>query len=281
MTRLFSILFLLFSVVSFAQEEEEVHSIFFEFDKYNLEEEQANAVVAFVSKIDTSRIESVQIFGYCDDRGKDQYNYTLSTNRANTVKNKLIERGIKSKIIITLEGKGRIMLDEDMQTNVPEARSKNRRVDVVVNFKPIVIEDLKIPGVYSTIKKDRIVGDRIYLDHVLFERGSSQLTYKAKKELDRIALELHKYKNIHFEIQGHVCCTPTFQKEAVDRDTKKRELSTNRAKRVYNYFLMKRISKVRMSYKGYGNTQSLKQGSTLDRRVELLITKNEPPTKKK
>ncbi|MEL1247020.1 OmpA family protein [Flavobacterium helocola] len=275
MTRLFSLLFLLFTVVSFAQEEEEVHSIFFEFDRYNLKEEQANAVVAFVSKIDTSRIESVQIFGYCDDRGKDAYNYTLSTNRANTVKNKLIERGIKSKIIITLEGKGRIMLDEDMQTNVPEARSKNRRVDVVVNFKPIVIEDLKIPGVYSTIKKDRIVGDRIYLDHVLFERGSSQLTYKAKKELDRIALELHKYKNIHFEIQGHVCCTPTFQKEAVDRDTKKRELSINRAKRVYNYFLMKRISKVRMSYKGYGNTQSLKQGSTLDRRVELLITKND------
>ena len=275
MTRLFSLLFLLFSLVTFAQEDEEVHSIFFEFDKYNLKEEQANAVVAFVSKIDTTRIESVQIFGYCDDRGKDAYNYTLSTNRANTVKDKLIEKGIKSKIIITLEGKGRIMLDEDMQTNVPEARSKNRRVDVVVNFKPIVIEDLKIPGVYSSIKKDRIVGDRIYLDHVLFERGSSQLSYKGKKELDRIALELHKYKNIHFEIQGHVCCTPTFQKEAIDRDTKKRELSVNRAKRVYNYFLMKRISKTRMTFKGYGNTQSLKKGSTLDRRVELLITKNE------
>ena len=276
MKRFLLLFLLLFSFISFAQEDEEVHSIFFEFDKYNLKEEQANAVFAFVSKIDTSRIASVQIFGYCDDRGKDAYNYTLSTNRANTVKNKLIERGVKSKIIITLEGKGRIMLDEDMQTNVPEARSKNRRVDVVVNFKAILIEDLKIPGVYSTIKKDRIVGDRIYLDHVLFERGSSQLTHKAKKELDRIALELHKYKNIHFEIQGHVCCTPTFQKEAIDRDTKKRELSINRAKRVYNYFLMKRISKTRMTYKGYGNTQSLKKGSTLDRRVELLITKNEP-----
>lgn len=275
MKSFFSIAFLIIFTFSFAQEEEEVHSIFFEFDKYNLKDEQANAVVAFVSKIDTTRIESVQIFGYCDDRGKDEYNFILSTNRANTVKNKLIERGIKSKIIITLEGKGRIMLDEDMQTNIPEARSKNRRVDVVVNFKPVVIEDLKIPGVYSTIKKDRIVGDRIYLDHVLFERGSSQLTYKAKKELDRIALELHKYKNIHFEIQGHVCCTPTFHKEAIDRDTKKRELSANRAKRVYNYFLMKRIGKTRMTYKGYGNTQSLKKGSSLDRRVELLITKND------
>jgi outer membrane protein OmpA-like peptidoglycan-associated protein len=193
----------------------------------------------------------------------------------------LVERGIKSKIIITLEGKGRIMLDEDMQTNIPEARSKNRRVDVVVNFKPIVIEDLKIPGVYSSVRKDVIVGDRIYLDKVLFERGSSKLTYQAKKELDKIAIQLQKNRNIQFEIQGHVCCTPTFQKEAVDRDTKKRELSTNRAKRVYNYLLMKQISKTRMTFKGYGNTQSLKQGSALDRRVELLITKNDPPVKKK
>ena len=176
MNRFLTILFVAFSCLSFAQEEEEVHSIFFEFDKSNLKNEQADAVVAFVSKIDTSRIASVQIFGYCDDRGKDEYNYILSTNRANTVKNKLVERGIKSKIIITLEGKGRIMLDEDMQTNIPEARSKNRRVDVVVNFKPIVIEDLKIPGVYSSVRKDVIVGDRIYLDKVLFERGSSKLT---------------------------------------------------------------------------------------------------------
>ena len=77
MIRFFSLLFLLFTLVSFAQEDEEVHSIFFEFDKYNLKEEQANAVVDFVSKIDTSRIESVQIFGYCDDRGKDEYNSVL------------------------------------------------------------------------------------------------------------------------------------------------------------------------------------------------------------
>lgn len=279
MKRLFFLLFSIVSMASLAQEEEEVHSIFFEFDKYRLKEEQAIAVVAFVSKIDTSRIESIQIFGYCDDRGKDEYNFILSTNRANTVKNKLIEKGIKSKIIITLEGKGRIMLDEDMLTNIPESRSKNRRVDVVVNFKPIVVEDLKIPGVYSTINKDRITGDRIYLDQVLFERGSSQLTYKAKKELDRIAIELHKYKNIHFEIQGHVCCTATFNKEAIDRDTKKRELSINRAKKVYNYFLMKRIDKTRMTFKGYGNSQPLKKGSALDRRVELLITKNGTPSK--
>jgi outer membrane protein OmpA-like peptidoglycan-associated protein len=266
--------------LSFAQEEE-IYSIFFEFDKYNLKDEQAEGVIAFVQKIDTARIESIQIYGYCDDRGKDEYNFVLSTNRANTVKNKLIERGIKSKIIITLEGKGRIMLDEDLQTDIPEARSKNRRVDVVVNYKSITIENLKIPGVYSTIKKDAVAGDRIYLEKVLFERGSSQLTFQAKKELDKIALLLLKFKNIQFEVQGHVCCTPTYHREAIDRETKKRELSVNRAKRVFNYLFKKGISNSRMTYRGYGNTQSLKQGSALDRRVELLILKNEAPAGKK
>jgi outer membrane protein OmpA-like peptidoglycan-associated protein len=266
--------------VVFAQEEE-IYSIFFEFDKFSLKEEQAEGVLAFVQKIDTARIESIQIYGYCDDRGKDEYNFVLSTNRATTVKNKLIERGIKSKIIITLEGKGRIMLDEDLQTDIPEARSKNRRVDVVVNYKSITIENLKIPGVYSTIRKDAVKGDRIYLEKVLFERGSSQLTVQAKKELDNIALQLLKFKNIQFEVQGHVCCTPTYHREAVDRETKKRELSVNRAKRVYNYLFKKGISDARMTYRGYGNTQSLKQGGALDRRVELLILKNDVPPRKK
>jgi len=266
--------------VGFAQEEE-IYSIFFEFDKFNLKEEQTEGVLSFVQKIDTARIESIQIYGYCDDRGKDEYNFVLSTNRATTVKNKLIERGIKSKIIITLEGKGRIMLDEDLQSDIPEARSKNRRVDVVVNYKSITIENLKIPGVYSSIRKDAVKGDRIYLEKVLFERGSSQLTVLAKKELDKIALQLLKFKNIQFEIQGHVCCTPTYHKEAVDRETKKRELSVNRAKRVYNYLFKKGISNSRMTYRGYGNTQSLKQGGALDRRVELLILKNEKPPAKK
>lgn len=266
--------------LGFAQEEE-IYSIFFEFDKFNLKDEQTEGVLSFVQKIDTSRIESIQIYGYCDDRGKDEYNFVLSTNRATTVKNKLIERGIRSKIIITLEGKGRIMLDEDLQTDIPEARSKNRRVDVVVNYKSITIENLKIPGVYSTIRKDAVKGDRIYLEKVLFERGSSQLTVQAKKELDKIALQLLKFKNIHFEIQGHVCCTPTYHREAVDRETKKRELSVNRAKRVYNYLFKKGISDARMTYRGYGNTQSLKQGGALDRRVELLILKNDMTGAKK
>lgn len=252
-------------------QEEVVHSVYFEFDKFNLDEKQADAVVKFVKDIDTTRIETIQIYGYCDDRGKDAYNFKLSNDRANTIKNKLIQKGIKNKIIVTIEGKGRVLIDDDIADNLPEKRQKNRRVDVVMNFKPVPIKP--IPGVYNDLKADMVVGDRICFDKILFEKGRSVLTNKARTELDRIARFLLTNKNIHFEIQGHICCTPTFQKEAIDKDTRKRALSQNRAQAVYKYLVAKRIEKRRMVFKGYGNTQPLGNGPEQDRRVEFLITK--------
>jgi len=270
MKRLLYILLFLLPVALWAQEET-VYSIYFEFDKFNLDTKQGDNVVAFIKAIDTTRIETIQIYGYCDDRGKDAYNYKLSNKRATTIRDVLTGKGVKNKIIITIEGKGRILLDEDID-NVSEARSKNRRVDVVVNFKPVPPPKME-PGMYNAVKQDVIVGDRIYLENILFERGSSRLTAKSRLELEKVAKLLKKYKNLNFEIQGHICCTPTFQKEAIDKDTKKRELSKNRAYTVYKFFLTKQIKSDRMTYKGYGNTQSLGKGSEYDRRVELVITK--------
>lgn len=252
-------------------QEEVVHSVYFDFDKFVLTENQVKEVIDFIKKTDSTRIESIQIFGYTDDIGKEAYNFKLSTKRAAEIQNKFIENGIKSKIIVTIEGKGRILIDDDIVENLPEKRSKNRRVDIVLNLKPL--PKIEIPGFYSTIQKKHIIGDHVYLDNVLFERGSSKLTFKSKTELDKIAKLLLKYKNLQFEIQGHVCCTPPYQKEAIDKDTKKRQLSTNRAQTVYKYLIWKKIPKERMTFKGYGNTVPLGKGAEYDRRVELVISK--------
>ena len=252
-------------------QEEIVHSIYFEFDKYVLNEKEVNEAIDFIKKTDSTRIESIQIFGYTDDVGKDAYNFKLSTKRANAIQDRFIENGIRSKIIVTIEGKGRILIDDDIVENLPEKRSKNRRVDVVVNLKPL--PKIEIPGFYTTIQKNHIVGDHVYLENVLFQRGSSKLEFKSKTDLDKIARLLQKYKNLQFEIQGHVCCTPPYQKEAIDMDTKKRQLSVNRAQSVYKYLIFKKVSKARMTFKGYGNTVPLGKGTQYDRRVELVITK--------
>lgn len=270
MLRLFR--FLPFFVFGLAcAQEEVVHSVYFEFDKYSLDDKQGMEVVDFIKTTDSTRIETIQIFGYTDDIGKEAYNYKLSENRAAAIQTKLVQSGIKSKIIVTIEGKGRILIDDDIVENLPEKRSKNRRVDIVINLKPL--PKIEIPGFYHTILKNHVVGDHIYLDNILFERGSSKLNFKSKAELDKIALLLHRYKNIQFEIQGHVCCTPPNQKEAIDKDTKKRQLSTNRAESVFKYLAFRRIQKNRMTFKGYGNTVPLGKGNEYDRRVELVITK--------
>ena len=127
---------ILFCGFLYAQEEV-VQSVYFEFDKFNLDEKQGKAVIDYIQKTDSTRIESVQIFGYTDDVGKDAYNFKLSSNRANTIKEMLLNNGIKNKIIVTIEGKGRILIDDDMVENLPEKRSKNRRVDVVLNLKEL------------------------------------------------------------------------------------------------------------------------------------------------
>jgi outer membrane protein OmpA-like peptidoglycan-associated protein len=264
--------FLPFLVFGFVHAQEEaVHSVYFDFDKFSLDEKQAKEVVSFIKNTDSTRIESVQIFGYTDDIGKEAYNFKLSTNRANTIQTILTENGVKSKIIVTIEGKGRILIDDDIVDNLPEKRSKNRRVDVVLNLKEL--PKLVLPGFYNTIQKNHVVGDHIYLENILFEKGSSKLTMKAKAELDKVALLLLRYKNVAFEIQGHVCCTPPNQKEAIDKDTKKRQLSINRAQSVFKYLAFRRVMKTRMIFKGYGNTVPLGKDPEYDRRVELVITK--------
>lgn len=273
--RLLKYLFLFVFVTSLAQEDEVIQSIYFDFDKFEIRDDQQKVLHKFMATIDTTRVESVQIFGYCDDRGKDAYNFDLSTKRANTIRDTLLLNGIKNKIIVSIEGKGSILIDEDLESNIPEVRSKNRRVDVLVNFKPLVKEKRTIPGDYTSLRKDVIVGDKITLNKVLFDRGSSKLTTSAKKELDKIALKLHRFPKIELEVQGHICCTPSFQKEAIDKGTKKRELSVNRAKAVYKYLISRRVNEKRLIYNGYGNTKPLGRGTDEDRRVELIITKTE------
>jgi outer membrane protein OmpA-like peptidoglycan-associated protein len=270
MFRLLKLLPLLICAIGFAQEEI-VHSVYFEFDKFDINDKQAADMVTFIKGTDSTRIESIQIYGYTDDVGKEDYNFNLSKKRAGTIQNKLLENGIKNKIIVTIEGKGKVLIDDDIVENLPEKRSKNRRVDLVINLREL--PKLILPGYYNMLQKTHVVGDHIILDNILFEKGSSRLTAKAKEELDKIALLTVRYKNLQFEIQGHVCCTPPNQKEAIDKDTRKRKLSENRAMAVYKYLTFRRVPKNRMTYKGYGNTQPLGKDPQYDRRVELVITK--------
>lgn len=243
------------------------HSVYFDVDKYDIKSDEMNKLVKFVQSVDTSRVISINIYGFCDDRGKDDYNYILSENRAIIIKETLIKNNIQKKIFVKIEGKGRVLLESDTIKNIDEVRSKNRRVNILVKMS-------RFPKVFNWVEKDHVVNDRIYLLNIYFERGSDVLDAKSISELDRLVLDLKKFKKFNFEIQGHVCCTPLTHKDAVNRVTKERTLSVDRAKKVHDYLLKKGIDQKRMTFKGYGNTKPLEGAKdNFNRRVELLVTK--------
>jgi outer membrane protein OmpA-like peptidoglycan-associated protein len=93
MFRILKYLPLLFIGMLQAQEEV-IHSVYFEFDKFSLKPEQLQGVVDFIRTTDSTRIETIEIFGYCDDRGKDAYNFKLSQNRANTIQEEFLKNAV-------------------------------------------------------------------------------------------------------------------------------------------------------------------------------------------
>lgn len=271
MRSVFKIGLLLLSLSSFAQEKI-MQNVYFDFDMDQLKENQKNQLCDFFQKLDSSQIQSVRVFGYCDDRGTASYNYNLSDRRVSTVEKVLLSIGLNPKKLIALEGKGRILVNKDAVPDLDQTRYKNRRVEVLVTFaQPKFF--MGISRLYSDFNLPHQKGDRIYLENVRFGVGSSYLDLKSRTILDKIIVFLKENPYIEFEVQGHVCCTPNYFSDAIDKDTKERKLSYNRAKAVYRYLVMRKINPARMTFKGHGNLFPLGKAPELDRRVELVITK--------
>jgi outer membrane protein OmpA-like peptidoglycan-associated protein len=80
---------------------------------------------------------------------------------------------------------------------------------------------------------------------------------------------LEENPKLKIEIQGHICC----QKEGDIND-----VSTRRARAMYNFLIRNKIPRNRMSYKGFGTLRPIhpipektEKEEEENRRVEILI----------
>nr|WP_317631120.1 OmpA family protein [uncultured Flavobacterium sp.] len=264
-------LLLVLNYLTCTAQHQEIHSVFFDVGKYDVSTEKTNLLLDFVKNVEPEMVESISILGYCDDRGSEQLNQKLSNDRANKIQEILTKKGFQHKITVQIQGKGKISTDKQVsQAELNQIRQANRRVDLIFTYKD---KFPRIPGVFYIIDEKTKMGDRIYLKNIQFPLDRSVLTRSAINELNKVAIQLNKYKNLHVEIQGHICCT-NGSPEAIDKDTRKEELSNNRAKAVYYYLIKKRVDPKRLTYKGYGNKNPLGLDQNLDKRVEFLITKS-------
>ena len=112
-----------------------LNNVFFDFDKYDLRPAsftELNRVVSFMNEYPNIEIE---MSAHTDSRGKDDYNFTLSDNRARSVMNYILSKGIAPSRIISKgygETKPVALNDNADGSDNPEGRQLNRRVEFTI-----------------------------------------------------------------------------------------------------------------------------------------------------
>lgn len=104
-------------------------AILFGYDKSDLSEEAKGNLSKLVTVLNNYPDTDIEIQGHTDNKGSDSYNKTLSQNRAITVSNNLISKGIKASRII-IKGYGEMAPKYSNDTE--GGRASNRRVEFLI-----------------------------------------------------------------------------------------------------------------------------------------------------
>ena len=275
---LFVLLFL--SATTFAQQEY-VHDVYFDTDKFIVPSTEENRLLLFISTLEDVKVSKISIYGFTDDRGSNEYNQVLSQDRADKIKELFSGFGIDDNLITNVNGKGEILLKVVKESEMQQVRGLNRKVEIIVSTEVKRIEELEQDDLTksATGKKsfDDIdnglieKGDKLLLDNIQFKTNYSTLTKESIPKLKEIAKVLGRNPHVYFTIEGHVCCTAG-SRDAVDKKTKKRNLSVQRARFVFKYLEDQGINRNRMKYVGMRRRFPLGGEDKDDRRVEILIT---------
>lgn len=137
-TLLIFLCFLFYTLPVFAQEDEGpayyIKSIFFGGGSHYIDEQQVKELYEFIDEIPDIENMEILIQSHTDNIGSLEYNQWLSQMRSQSAFQKLLEKGIKSEM----------MLIEDFGEQNPyfdnttwEGKLRNRRVDVII--RPLIL----------------------------------------------------------------------------------------------------------------------------------------------
>ncbi|MGC9045196.1 MAG: peptidoglycan-associated lipoprotein Pal [Thermodesulfovibrio sp.] len=108
--------------------QDEVRDIHFDFDKYDIKQEDIPTLKKVASILQKYPGLKVIIEGHCDERGTAEYNFALGQKRANAVKQYLITLGVpSSKMEIISYGEEKPLCNEHNES----CWQKNRRAHFV------------------------------------------------------------------------------------------------------------------------------------------------------
>ena len=110
----------------------QITDVNFETDKFLIPDTAKKHLGALVNYLKKHPMVKISLFGYTDNQGSKSYNQRLSDNRANSVKDFLIEKSIAANSIF-IEGLNFERPAAD--NNSEEGRARNRRVQISLSYE--------------------------------------------------------------------------------------------------------------------------------------------------
>lgn len=256
-------LFYIVLFVSFTIHSQEKLNVYFDFDKFDLNEEAVKKINSWIAE--GKNYEVIKLYGFCDWKGTNSYNDTLALKRVTTVYDFL--KASKIEVIKDIEIRG---FGEDFEQS--KIQGENRRVTIIFQEKKVIPVEKTSEEKWSERVKASKKGDVIKLPNFYFFNNSAKIVPKSEPILYELLCLMNDNPKLKIEIQGHICCKLPSQEDPI---------SEARAKTVYNYLIRNKIDRKRMTYKGYGVSRPIhpipEQNSLEEdenRRVEILILEN-------
>ena len=104
--------------------------VLFDFNKYEVKNKVKGSLNTLAKALEENPDIRIKIDGYTDFIGSEGYNLELSVKRAKSIRNYLVDRGVKSSNI-SIEGYGK---QNPIANNATAAgRAKNRRVEFIIS----------------------------------------------------------------------------------------------------------------------------------------------------
>lgn len=254
-----TLLIWLFPLLAFSQGKV---TLFFDFDRHDL---NPHAMAQINLALENPKNATVsKIYGFCDSKGSNDYNDTLSMKRVNTVYLFLKEKGIRIKEDYELKGFG-----EDFEQSA--VQSENRKVLVVFEapeIRPVADNEKTLSEKIKASTK----GDKIKLKNINFQNNSAVIVPKSRPLLYDLLCVMEENPKLKIEIQGHICC---------QRESDVNDVSTARARAIYTFLVRNKIDRKRLSFKGFGVKipihpipEKTEAEAEENRRVEIMIVEN-------
>ena len=212
----------------------------------------------------------IEISGHTDDSGNKNTNKQLSVERAKFIYDFLIAENIP-KAQLSFKGYGSIMPAYSNRDKI--GRAANRRIEIKLLHKRkedfTVLAEEKQASLRDLLQSITI-NNNIVLSDIQFQATKSELTQKAKSQLDTVVAFLQKNVTHHFSIIGYT--------DASGVEAKNITLSKKRAQKVYDYLIKNKVDKETLFYSGCGSenpiaTNKYEWGRLKNRRIELQLLK--------